>query len=128
MSTRTLPSRPVRRRCAERTSRLSTATPPEGYGFVCPTCELSSLVTMTRAEAAYLAQVHDRLHHRSDPTALVTDRAVCESCRIRPATVTWRHQAAGVPFALCAECAGIAPVDTPLSIRQPANASRRDHR
>jgi hypothetical protein len=35
----------------------------------------------------------------------MSELGVCESCRRRPATVTWSHPAAGAPFALCTGCA-----------------------
>ena len=59
---------------------------------------------------------HRRRHHRCTPTALVPDGAVCESCRLAPATTTWANPAAGAPFALCQGCAVLVPAPAPQSL------------
>jgi hypothetical protein len=49
-------------------------------------------------------------------TTAAAGLGVCESCRRRPATVTWSHPAAGAPFALCTGCAPTDTTATPASV------------
>jgi hypothetical protein len=75
-----------------------------GVVWACPDCEVSAGPYPTRAEAELLASTHDLLHHRGRRTACVSSQSRCESCRRRPAVITWHYPAAGAPFALCRSC------------------------
>jgi hypothetical protein len=80
-----------------------------GWVVACPDCQLSGGPFPRDAEARFLADRHDGIHHRGRPTAEATDRFVCESCRTRAAIATWTTStaagSAGVPFAVCERCA-----------------------